>query len=419
MRFKTELFDEFQLLFESYKWNDHQIHCVIDFNNKINKEILKKSVIFLLDIVPILGCAYVEDKKAAYWKKVEDFKWKDVIKFVNYKEEFEEFLTSKTNEFVGPQIKFCLLDLDKDSLAIVINHMVCDAAGFKQCVCLLSHLYSKLIEDGNYSPNYKANTDRSIVKINREFTLIEKIRIIRSLNQELKNNNFYKFPMVEEKENRPFNLTHKINKKECFKIENYCKKHNVTINDVFLAAYYRVLYRILDVDFERPLTIPIMVDMRRYLKNGKNDSIYNFTSSIVTGINYKLDDSFNDTVKKINKYMILKKNKFIGVKSFCNALLVSKLFNYEKIKKLIKKFENPLICMSNIGVIDSEKILFKGVSIKDISMFGSIKYPPYFQLSLSSYDHVINLCVSLYGTSREKENIERFFQLMDDELTVC
>ena len=242
MRFKAEISDQFQFLSGVYKYNDHQTHCIIDFDNKMNKEILKKSVILMLDIVPILGCAYVENKKSAYWERVDNFKWKDVIRYVDNREEFNNFITSKTNEFKGPQIKICLLDSDEDSLAIIINHMVCDGGGLKQCLYLLSDLYSKLIDNAEYLPNYKINTNRSTIKINQEFSLIEKIKIIKSLNKGMKNNNFYKFPMTEEKEISPFVLKHKISKERYFKIKDYCKKYNVTINDIFLAAYYRVLY---------------------------------------------------------------------------------------------------------------------------------------------------------------------------------
>ncbi|MFT8351722.1 siderophore synthetase [Clostridium saccharoperbutylacetonicum] len=416
MRFKTEVSDQFQFLSETYKYNDHQTHCIVDFDNKINKEVLKKSVILMLDIVPILACAYVENKKSAYWEKIDKFKCEDVIIFVDNKEEFNNFMTSKTNEFTGPQIKVCLLDSNKDSLAIIINHMVCDGGGLKQCLYLLSDLYSKLIENTEYSPNYKINTNRSTIKITQEFSFIEKINIIKSLNKGMKNNNYYKFPMNEEKQTSPFVLKHKIKKERYLKIRDYCKKYNVTINDVFLATYYRVLYRILDINVEKPLTIPIMVDMRRCLKKEKIDSVCNCTSSIVTGINYELNDSFNDTVKKVNEYMILKKNKFMGIELFFKVSLISKLFSHKKIKILMKKFENPFICMSNTGVIDSEKFSFKGMSINDVSIFGSIKYPPYFQLVLSGYNNTINLNVSLYGTSKDKENIEKFFKLMDMEL---
>ena len=159
-----------------------------------------------------------------------------------------------------------------------------------------------------------------------------------------------------------------------------------------------------------------MVDMRKHLKKEKIDSICNCTSSIVTRIDYKLSDSFDDTVKKVNEYMTLRKNKFMGIELFFKVSLISKLFSYEKNKKLMKKIENPFICMSNTGVLDSEKFSFKGISINDISIFGSIKYPPYFQLVLSSYNNTINLNVSLYGTLKDKENIENFFKLMDREL---
>ncbi len=415
--FKAEISDKFQFLSGIYKYNDHQTHCVIKFNNKINKETLKKSALLMLDIIPILGCAYVENKKDPYWKRVSNFDSEDLIVFVDNEEEFNNFTMSKTNEFVGPQIKICLLNSDKDSLAIIINHMICDGAGLKQCLYILSDLYSKLIENPKYLPNYRINIDRSVEKIKKEFNFIEKIKIIKLFNKRIENNNIYKFPMSKESKNSPFILKHKINQERFFKIKDYCKEHSVTINDIFLAAYYRVLYSMLDINCEKPLTIPIMIDMRRHSKKEIIDSICNCTSSIVTKINHDLNDDFNTTVKKVNEFMILKKNKFMGIELFFKMSLISKIFSYEKLKILIeKKFKNPLICMSNTGVLDSEEFSFKGMSIDDVAIFGSIKYPPYFQLGLSSYNDTISLNVGLYGSTKDKENIEKFLKLIDREL---
>ncbi len=417
MRYNAEIFDQVQFLFETTKFNDHQLHCVINFGGKINKDIIKKAIVLMLDVVPILGSIYVTDKGRPYWERVDASRYEDVIIFTDKEVEFNCFITSKTNEFSAPQMKACLLTSCKDSLAIIMNHMVCDAADFKEYLYLLSDLYSKLVKDSSYSPNYTINGDRSSKIINDQFKLEDKVMAFAFQNKESNKNGSYKFPMSGEKETKPFILTRKIPKERYLIIKAYYKKYNVTLNDVVLSAYYRVLYNMLGLDSRSDLNIPIMVDMRRNLKDRNIDTLCNLSSTAITHINYNINDNFYDTVMKVNKDMNLKKSKFIGLNAFIKLSIIFGIFNYKISNNLVERaLKNPLICMTNIGILDCQKLLFEGVSIDEAFMCGSIKYKPHFQLALSSFNDSITFSVNLYGSSKDKETIKHFFVLLDKEL---
>ena len=417
MRSNAEIFDQVQFLFEVTKFNDHQLHCVINFDGKINKDIIKRAIILMLDVVPILGSKYVTDKGHPYWESANNSSYKDVIIFTNNEVEFKSFITSKTNEFTAPQMKACLLTSAKDSLAIIMNHMICDAADFKEYLYLLSDLYSKLVKDPSYLPDYVIDGDRSLKKINNQFKLKDKVRALVLQNKESNKNSSYKFPMSEEKETKPFILTHKIPKDRYLIIKDYYKKYNVTLNDVVLAAYYRVLYNVLGLDSRSDFNIPIMVDMRRNLKDRKVDTLCNLASTVITHIDYNISDNFYDTLVKVNKEMNLKKSKFIGLNGFIKLSIIFRMFDYKTRNKLMERaLKNPLICMTNIGILDSKKLQFEGGSIDEAFMCGSIKYKPHFQLALSSFKDSITFSVNLYGGSKDKETIEHFFYLLDKEL---
>lgn len=417
MKFKSEIFDELQFLFEVYKFNDHQLHCVIRFDGKIDRRLLEKAIILTLDVVPILGSKYVENCKQPYWQKVETSKHKNILMVVYNEQQFNRFITLKTDEFTGPEVRACLLSSYKDSLAIIMNHMICDAAGFKQYLYILSDLYSKLVKDHNYVPDYIINGDRGIKRINEKFSLKDKIKAIALQSKESNRTSSYKFPMSAGEDISPFILTHNISENRYLEIKEYCNKYNVTINDVVLAAYYRVLYNILKLNSNSALSIPIMVDMRRYLKNKNINAICNLTSIVTTNIKYNCKDSFKETVLMVNKEMENKKSRFLGLNGFLKISILFEAASYGFIKKIMKgSFKNPLIGMTNIGIIDDKRLVFEGAIIKDAFVCGSIKYPPYFQLALTSYRNSMTFSVNLYGDSKDKENIEHFFSLLDNEL---
>lgn len=414
MIFKSEIFDKLQFLFETYKFNDHNLHCIIHFDGNINKTALKKALTMTLNVVPILSSKYVENVKKPYWEKVDSSSFKDILTFVNTKNEFNSFITARTNEAAGPQVKACLLSSSKDSLCILMNHMICDAAGFKEYLYLLCNLYSNLLNNPGYTANYLLNGDRSMNVINNKFSFKDKFKTLMFQGKESNGFIDLNFPMSNEKEVKPFILTHKIPEDRFLSIKKYCKYHKVTINDVTLAAFYRALYKLLN---KNKLSISVAVDMRKYLKDKNINALTNLSATVISNLIYEPNDTFDDTTRKINNEMNLKKKNFIGLNAFIKISLFFKLLSYKHAKKLLKNgFKNPLIGMTNIGILDSKKLYFEGTQISNAFMFGSMKYKPYFQLALTSYNNIITFTVNLYGNSKDKENIENFFVLLDEEL---
>jgi NRPS condensation-like uncharacterized protein len=122
---------------------------------------------------------------------------------------------------------------------------------------------------------------------------------------------------------------------------------------------------------------------------------------------------------KLSQEMNLKKTTDIGLNGFVKLSLIDKLLNKEKSYKLMKeKLVNPPICMTNIGVIDDQKLLFNGTSIKSAFVCGSIKYRPHFQIALSSFKNTITLSSNLYGSHQDYETISEFLAEIENELPI-
>ena len=93
-----------------------------------------------------------------------------------------------------------------------------------------------------------------------------------------------------------------------------------------------------------------------------------------------------------------KKGAGIGLNAFVKLDLLYRLCG-ERIanRKLRTGLKNPLICMTNIGVLDAARLSFGDSRPTDAYLCGSIKYKPYFQLAMSSYQDELTLSVNLYG----------------------
>lgn len=112
-----------------------------------------------------------------------------------------------------------------------------------------------------------------------------------------------------------------------------------------------------------------------------------------------------------------KKHNFSGLYGLVLLGILFKLLPYAKAKELFQdKFINPVIFLTNIGIIDNNRLDFDNLTIVDAFITGSVKYQPYFQLALTSFNDSITFSINLYGSVNDREQIENFFRILDDEL---
>ena len=415
MQYKAEIFDKFQYIYEKTSFSDHQVHCVINFESKVDAEVMKKAAHLLIKIVPILSRMYKDRSGKSYWEEVEPATFQDLFVVTDNKAYFDEFTVSKTEEKVGPQIKFCLLQSETDTLSVVINHMVSDAAGFKQCMYLFADIYSKLIMNPDYVPDFVIDGYRGFKGVFYKLSYIDRIKLLIFGSKDNNQKSVCEFPMSKSEEQTPFIASHEIAPDVFRNIQSYCKSYGVTMNDVILAAYFRALAEKLDMEGTE-LAVPIMIDMRRCLKDKSFRSLTNLSSTTIIRITVRPKEVFEETLRKVNEVMKEKKANHLGLNTFIklDAGFGIPLINaYEIMKKSLK---HPKICMTNIGVIDSSRLVFANAPVANAAMFASIKYQPHFQLSVTSFNDKMTLGAGLYGTEQDRSNFEKFYGLMDKEL---
>jgi len=413
MKYKAEIFDKYFFLYDKTGFSDHQVHCVIYFNNHLNVYILKKAAALLMKTIPILSRVYKDYGGDSYWEDA-GFSESDLLAIVNSEDDFYRFTVSRTNEAAGPQLRICLLEQPGgDALSLILNHMVCDATGMKQCVYLLSGIYTNLMKDPDYKPNCVIDGDRGFKKILRAVNLLTKIKILRSEIEDTSTE--YEFPFNKQECKTPFIAVSEIKPDVYKKIRSLCDGAHVTVNDVILTAFFRVISGLPDIN-GKELTVPMTADMRRYLKDKDFHALSNLTSNIVLKMIVMPEENFKQTLKKINTEMNIKKAGYPGMSVFLRLDLLFKIYP----KNIYSMIENtpgsPKIGMTNAGIIDAEKLNFLDSVVLNAVICGSIKYRPYFQMCVSTFRDKMTLSVNLYGDEDDRDAVEGFFRLMEYEL---
>ena len=412
-KYQLELLDQF--LFFQEDNNDHQIRCVIHFGDLLDRTCIQKAILQSIRMIPILGCRFVENEKRSYWEKVPLNKMVDrIFTFVdsdNPEDEIVAFLSAKTDESAGPQIRIKIIrNTDKDTLCIVLNHMAFDGTGFKEYLYLLGRLYSECKSGQESSLRKEIGGDRSLGRIFKQFKFGERLRVLTLPPNSTEKRTGLHFPRTLKGDVQPLFLTYKLLQEQTNRIKQFGKENGFTVNDMIIAGYYRALYHFIQNPDGLSLGIPCMIDLRRYLPEGTDAIFCNLPSMVETRC--EPDLTFTETVREINKQMNEHKDGYPGLYGFGILSLIQKILSYKRLKKFIRKRGYPLISISNLGVIDSKRLHFDGNEVKEAAIMTALKHFPYFQLTFSTYKDVITLSISLFGTKEDRESVQRFFEIL-------
>jgi len=417
MDYSAEAFDQIQLLFESKGFNDHQLHCVLRFNHGLNDDVLRKAVIASIQAIPILGTRYVPGARPR-WTSLDPEDLGRAFFIAHAETELEDFLVSPVDEGIGPQVRVCLLNSMPFAVALKMNHMVCDGADFKAYLYFLCKTYSRMMADPAYRPASLAG-DRGLGCVLKQFGLRERFESLLVQRNENNLTGCARFPLSDDNEVWPFILTRKLVRKRTAALKNRGKGKGATLNDVVLTAYYRCLFQRLALSPGAELRIPLMVDMRRHIeKSSKLESLTNLSSTTSTQLEYRPDERFDETLYRVKSIMDRKKAANLGLNAFIKLDFIYRILGDGIANRIARStLKNPLICMTNLGILDAARMSFGDLLPHDAFMCGSIKYKPHFQLAISSYDGELTLSINLLGSADDRECILSFLAEIDAELS--
>lgn len=418
---RAEIFDQMQLLYDETGWNDHMLHAVIRLRSRLDESVLERAASLTLEAIPILATRFVRSG-ASHWESLPPAELIRAFLAVDDELAFEAAVAYRIPEGEGPQLRLCLLRGEKSALAITMNHMVADGGGFKDYLYFLCDTYSRLARDPGYAPP-RVDGDRGIGDLMRAFGFRERLGAFIGQREDSNRTGSLAFPLDAGGEARPFIATRLIDGEKVLRLKRYCKERGATINDAVLAAYYRALVRRLGPSAREALEIPIMIDMRRYLKDREFRALRNLASTTITRLRLREGEGFEDTLMKAKAQMDALKGlghgRGLGLGGYAKMSLLFGLCGDRLAVRLMRGgLRHPLLCMTNIGDIDSARLRFDGVGAESAFECGSIKYKPHFQLAVSGFDGSLTLSSNLYGTEADEASVEAFLAEVEKELLV-
>lgn len=419
VRYPAVISDQMQFFFQ--RDTDSQIRGVVSFSTRIDAELMRRAIRLSLLTVPLLGCRFVEADRHPFWEAVD---YADDTLFIlreaeNIEDDINKFLVQKIDFLSGPQIRTGIFRSGADRLCIVMNHMVADAASFKQYMYLLARIYSKLKKDQQYLPPGHADYGRGLEQVLKQ---LKPADILKLLRLGFKRTDFsgdtYFYPAENNRTGNLLIKTKGIPPERFIAIKEFGKGNRATINDVLLTAFYKALFNTLLFEAGKALKVAITVDLRCYLPDKKENEICNLKSFIPVNMEYNPGESFRDTLVKVRDRMNFIKSNYPGLGVGLLPLVVLfRTLPYSVIKRNFGKlYKPPPIEFTNLGIIDSTKLIFEGTDVADAFITGSIRYAPYFSMSASSFNQTLTFNVNHSRSGGADESVSRFLSALYQEM---
>ena len=411
---KAELWDKMQYMFRNYY--DRMVHCVHYYDGKLDVKTLKQVLVWTVEKVPVLHSAFHGNLVEPYWS-VEDYTLSDF--FIekdtdDVEKDVDEFITGDIPVDSNVQLRVALFhDGDRDVLCFLVNHMCMDGGDLKYFMKKLAENYNKLL-GGDRSLHIKTGSrsyDAVYSKLEGE-ELEHAKKLYKNISQ-IKDEHYFPLTPDHPSDKSMINRS-KIDRDTFTKFRKIGKHYGVTVNDLMLAVYMHSLYEFGGYPETDTVTIPCMVDLRRHIEGGEEaGGLTNHTGFMqcsVEGVGKNVNETLVKVLQSVRKS---KHDQFMGLYSLPLLKLAYTILPYAISEMAIKiGYLNPLIGMSNIGVLDPDALAFNGLTLVDGFMTGAVKYKPYMQLALTSLNGELTMTIAIKGNANDRIAVNKFFDIL-------
>lgn len=414
-KLSAELWDKMHYLFRDF--NDRMVHVELHYDFEINIEALKTVLVCFFEKAPVLHSSFTDNRISPYWT-VHDYKIDDVL---TVKEVNEEQLESEINEFliqyIPPeatiQMKVAVFNHGgKSVLCVVENHMCMDGGDLKYFMKSLCKNYNDFVEKGISPVDLRTGT-RSYESVYEDFSAGEK-KMAKNLYKNINSKDNHGFPFTPNNIlDKSFIAKRKIPAEKFDKIRAAGKKHGATINDMLLTAYFYSLYELAGFDKNESVSISCAVDLRRHIKDVSHQGVTNHTAWMQCRIPERGTTIFDTLTYVVHSSNQFKQDRFIGLHGLPLLSFGYKIMPLAASEEVIKiGYANPLLAMSNIGILEVDKLALEGHEPTDGFMSGAVKYKPYALLSVTSIRKEFTISMCCRGNDEDKKIVDRFFDLI-------
>lgn len=405
------------------------IQLEMEFAHRLDSERLSRAVRLMLDAQPVLGCRFCEDSNDPYWQRLDCDQAPYFIQ-TGQSEQYEAFKIKLLDFNEEVQLQVCLFnDTQTDRLLLKVGHVASDTGGVKEICNQLAWIYNTLKTNPDYRPSPNLNGCRDFSEIEKYIPKSTRRRSIfkgmRDFSFNFSFNRSITFPMNDGPEQGLVFFTRTIPADRVVALSGYGRERGATLNDIFLAAFYRAFAWAAKWDGKTQMRMSMTVDLRlHYLPEGKAEGICNLSAIEFPNLKTNLGADFEATLKNVNAITgKMKKNGF-GLSQFTFVVPMLELSPYQFRVKNVHRFLRKSVekgkispALTNLGPIDEQTVTFDKPAIK-AHVLPPPAHPPQIVCGVSGYAGSLTISVGVFEKAMGEVSCSDLFDKVLEELPV-
>lgn len=416
-KLNAELWDKMHYLFRDY--NDRMVHVELHYDFELDVDVLKTVLICFFEKAPVLHSSFKDNHVSPYWI-VKPYRIDDILS-VSYPADVDSAVNDFLTQYIPPdsdiQMKVAVFFHDgKTTLCIIENHMCMDGGDFKYFLKSLCSNYNNYVKNSVIPLDIKEGS-RSYKDVYKSLSEEEQ-EIAKNLYRNIAEKDKHGFPFAEpQKTDYSFIYKHKVGSDKLEQIKLKGKAHDATVNDMLVAAYFYSIYELAEFPESDSVSISCAIDLRRHIENAEETGLTNHTAWMQCFVPERGRDIFETLRYVVQSSNQFKQDDFIGLYGLPLLSTAFKIVPNAVSEELIKiGYANPLLAMSNIGILEADKLALNGHEPMDGFMSGAVKYKPFALLSATTLNKEITLSMCVRGNDEDKKILKKFFELMDKNI---
>ena len=407
-----------------YTSSNHQIQVVLKMERHLDLVVVNRAIRMSVDVEPILGCMFVEDRHYPFWKRRDDLdevKWCSVLECDNPDAAIQSFLEAPLDSEHDPQVLARMVRTEEqDFLCIKVNQSCCDGGGVKEYIKLLAHIYSELEFNFAFCPELNVRGKRDQDGLFLDLGMID----FRSgWNPEIAAlQPTWSFPYQDGEPEHPQVEWLRLSREVWDRVTSFVKTKGYTVNDAITTAYFRALYKMIAPNESTPMEIVVNVDLRRYLPNQKADAICNLSGELNIRLAIDPKEDFERSLNKVESVMNDLQGKLPGLHSAVSLELIAeqgfeealRFFRENRNSALLSQKASPILV--NFDVVSDIPLTFGQLSVLEASIVSPAMYSPGFMLGVSIYNQKPTFTVSYYHSTVASKDVKQLLQFIHDDL---
>lgn len=411
MRFPAELGD--RIMACSDPTGELMIQMELEFQQQLDPDRLARSVDLALYVEPVLGCRFVRHWRRPWWERIDTDPGGAFLVAQNGAE-YDSFKATPASAHVGPQIGVCLLNLSGSArLLIKVAHYAADAAGVREVSRIISSMYRELDSHPDYVPEPNPPRDRSVGRVLEGLGWTTYLRLYWQFQRDTWASQVPRDTLTMQfKDEPPRSLTYidrSFSKEQVSALVEYGRKHEATLNDLLVAAFFRALAAVAGFDGREQLRVTTTVDLRRYMMGDRAQTVANLSLAVLGWPNLGTDlgRDFSSTVTRVASITRKRKRSLVGVDNMIGFMVWPGPLPHGLTKRFVQQFFGRWVkqgnfphAMTNMGPIDPATVDYAAKPLS-ARLLPPPSTPPHFALGISGYDGTLTVSTGVYAVQRD------------------